>query len=170
MAARRFALLADNSLSGDLPDWLGYPYVNMVIDLSGNNFTNGCQAEFLDLGACGDPEAAAASAAKDAAAAAAGAAMTDAEGNIATAEGDADGDGGLSGGAIAAIVIVVLLLAGVGAFFGYRYWQQRRGGGGGGGGISFAPSSGRFQRFEDEGGVEMGRPSNTNIYNPQLAP
>ena len=84
----------------------------------------------------------------------------------ASEDSDGSGGGGLSGGAIAGIVIVVLLVVGVAGFFGWRRYQRHGTG----------ASAGRFQRFEDEVGLEMGgRPSgnnntNNNVYNSQLAP
>ena len=73
------------------------------------------------------------------------------------------GGGGLSGGVIAAIALVVIGVVGVAGFVLYQR-HQRHGSG-----------AGKFQRFEDDGGLEMGtRPggsgANPNVYNTQLAP
>lgn len=147
-----YFILANNTLSGDLPSFLGQPLPYTVVDLSGNNFSNECDASFLDLGLCANPPSPSPGAVPDSPPA----------GPAAEGQGDSSsgGGGGLSKGATAAIVIVVLLVVGVLGFVGYRYWRRRQQGVGGGG----------FQRFEDNGSLEMGRTNNNGIYNPQLAP
>ena len=42
--------LADNALSGDIPKWISE--TPAVVDLSGNQFDNGCQPEFAAVAGC----------------------------------------------------------------------------------------------------------------------
>lgn len=178
MQAVRTFSLPNNSLSGELPAWLGEAYpTSLTIDLLGNDFSNGCDAEFATRNTCNEaPPAEAPAPAADApegeAAAppspdyeppapeppAPGPSAVDPE---STDGEDGGGGGGLSSGEIAAIVVVLLLVAGGGV--GFWLWRRSRTGGG---------SS--FQRFQDEGGLELGPTrggaQQGHSYDPSLAP
>ncbi len=159
-------VLSNNSFSGNIPSFLGEAYSGMIINLAGNEFENACDPEFEGLGACNDP-----SQQQDQEGDGSGVDYQeeyDQDYNAAASgktEEDDDSSSGLSGGAIAGIVIAVLVVAGGGGYLIYRKRQRHSG--------SDGVNAGRFTRFEDEGGfVEMGgrNVSNSNVYNPQLAP
>jgi hypothetical protein len=79
MGLRRLEL-QDNALSGVLPEWLADPVPNLVRNLSGNDFSNGCEPQFAALRACPAPPAE-----------------------------EGGGGGGLSAGAIFGICLVAIL-------------------------------------------------------------
>ena len=167
-------VLSNNSFSGNIPEFLAGPYADTIINLAGNEFSNACDPQFRGLGSCNDTSS------EDQGGSPAGESdYNDYESDSGTAAGketeggatdpttddsSSSSGGGLSGGAIAGIVIVVLAVVGIGGFVLYRR-RQRHGSG---------ASAGRFTRFEDEGGLEMGGRSSmnasSNVYNPQLAP
>lgn len=161
-------VLSNNSFSGNIPNFLAGPYSNKVINLAGNEFENSCAPEFAGLGACTDP---AQQQGQDGNGDGGNSdnpeeEATDYDSASKTGEGDeteSSGSGGLSSSAVAGIVIGVLAIVGAGGYFLYK---RRRGYGGRDG-----ANAGRFTRFEDEGGLEMGgRNASSNVYNPQLAP
>lgn len=152
IATVKYFILANNSLSGDIPSWLAEPYYNTYIDLSGNDFSNACDEDFAGLNACPgenqttqDPQGTAPSV-ED---------QTDKNQNSTTTS-DSGGGGGISPGATAAIVLIVIVLL-AGMIGGYMYWRRKR------------QTEGKFERFDDEKTVEMGR-SNQTMYNPSLEP
>lgn len=101
----RFGNFSTNSMSGNLPEWLGGTILNAEYNFSGNAFSNGCEEQFTALDACDGASAPAPDSSKG--------------------DDEADG-GGLSGGAIAAIVIVVLIIVGVGGFFLFRKYKRSK--------------------------------------------
>lgn len=102
----RFGNFSTNSMSGNLPEWLGGTILNAEYNFSGNDFSNGCEEQFTALDACDGASAPAPDS---------------------SSKGDDEADGGgLSGGAIAAIVIVVLIIVGVGGFFLFRKYKRSK--------------------------------------------
>lgn len=141
-----FFVLANNTLTGQIPSFLGLSYNNLYIDLSGNDFSNGCSAQFVNTGSCSGGFTA----------------QRGSGSNVTSSSGNSDGGGGggLSGGAIAGIIIALLLI--VGAVVGFILWRRKK-----------RASSGAFERFYDAGGVEMGNSQGLNaggVYNPHLEP
>jgi len=153
-------ILSNNSFSGDIPNFLARPYFNKIVNLAGNDFENGCEPQFLRLEACDDPTK---QQGQDDDTTDEETPDKDSASNVGEEENandDDGGGGGLSGGAVAGIVIAVLAVLGAGGYFVYKK-KYRHGSG----------DAGRFTRFEDEGGLEMGgRNGSSNVYNPQLAP
>lgn len=136
----RFGNFSTNSMSGNLPEWLGGTILNAEYNFSGNAFSNGCEEQFTALDAC------------DGASAPASSASAPAPDSSSKGDDESDG-GGLSGGAIAAIVIVVLIIVGVGGFFLFRKYKRSK-------------TEGSFTRFDDTG-VQM---TANQAYNPTLDP
>eukprot|EP00890_Picochlorum_soloecismus_P006404 jgi/Picsp_1/6765/NSC_04106-R1_rni-like protein len=168
----RIGNFSNNMMSGELPDFVGYPLLNAFFDFSGNDFTNGCEAQFSELNACTEaisPSAAPAlipgetvTGEPDIAPATSPSPGTDAPAvspEPAAPSDDSEeedsGGGGLSGGAIAGIVIVVVFLAGVGGYFGYKKWKNKQ-------------TMGSFEKFADQD-IQL-TSTNQSTYNPNLEP
>ncbi|WPT16456.1 Receptor-like protein kinase [Picochlorum sp. SENEW3] len=143
----RFGNFSTNSMSGNLPEWLGGTILNAEYNFSGNNFSNGCEEQFKALDACNGAPSPASSAStpppSDAPAPA----------PDSSSKGDESDDGGLSGGAIAAIVIVVIIIVAIGGFFLFKKYKRSK-------------MEGSFTRFDDSG-VQM---TANQAYNPTLDP
>lgn len=97
-----YFILANNSLTGQIPSFLGNSYNNLYIDLSGNDFSNGCSAQFVNTGACSGTT----------------------KNTTGGGTNNSSSDGGLSGGAIAGIIIAILLIAA--AIIGFIIWRRKK--------------------------------------------
>ena len=161
----RIGNFSKNMMSGDLPDFVGYPLLNAYYYFSGNNFTNGCEDQFSDLNACtnalsprtgpetvpGEPDIAPATSPEEDSPA-----ISPDPSPASTDDSEEDsGSSGLSGGAIAGIVIVIVFLAGVGGYFGYKKWKSKQ-------------TMGSFEKFADQD-IQL-TSTNQSTYNPNLEP
>lgn len=148
----RFGNFSTNNMTGALPAWLGEEILNAEYDFSGNNFSNGCDEEFLSLQTCSEASSNATAPASEPSPD--GEAPSPAETD--EAKGSEEDSGGSSTGLIVATVIVCLIILGFGGYFMYKKYKARR-------------DEGTFTRFEDSG-VQMTSNQAYTAYNPSLDP
>lgn len=147
-SAFKYFYMANDSLSGQLPSFLGQAYSQIDIYLAGNDFSNACDTQFEVLSLC----------ASSSPSGGGGVLSPSTSGTASSGSGGST----LSAGAIVGIIIVVVVLLGS-LVAGFIFWRRRR------------QAAGTFERFDDSGaavemGPQRGTAENNNIYNPHLDP
>lgn len=145
--AKRVGNFSTNSMSGELPIWLGNMPQGTYYDFSGNDFSNGCQPQFAALNTCVGESQASSPAPEPA----------PAPKDEPPAESVDEPSGGNSAVLAVFITIVGVVMLSIAAYYGWKWHQAKK-------------QQGTFQRYMDGGQsmVQMVSNQTYNPYNPSL--